>query len=148
MLSFDIKSIAHAYSPVNTLSPNGFTGQEACKLMQFAGMSSELEVASIFGFGQDDPAGMSSMQMAHMAWYFMDGIHKSLHEASLEDRNGFNEFHTLCAEVDTLFLQSRHTGRWWMKMPDQSYAPCSYNDYLMASHNDLPERWLRLQERT
>lgn len=148
MLSFDIKSIAHAYCPVNMLSPNGFTGQEACKLMQYAGMSAELEVACISGFGQDDDAGMSSMQMAHMAWYFMDGIHKSLHEVSLEDRAGFNEYHTLCAEVDTVFLQSRHTGRWWMKMPDQSYAPCSYNDYLVASHNDLPERWLRLQERT
>lgn len=148
MLSFDIKSLANAYCPVNMLSPNGFTGQEACKLMQFAGMSSELGVAGLFGFGHDDPSGMSSMQMAHMCWYYMDGVHKSLHEASLNDQNGFNEYHTLCAEVDTLFLQSRHTGRWWMKMPDQSFAPCSYNDYLMASHNDLPERWLRLQERT
>ncbi len=145
--SFDFKALAHAYAPVNTLSPNGFTGQEACKLMQYAGMSSEMEVAGIFGLGQDDPMHMSSMQIAHMAWYFMDGIHKCLHEASLEDRSGFTEFNTLCAEVETLFLQSRHTGRWWMQMPDQSFAACSYSDYLAASHNDLPERWLRLQER-
>ncbi|MCU0388807.1 MAG: arginase family protein [Chitinophagaceae bacterium] len=147
LLSVDIKCLAHAYAPVNTFSPNGFTGQEVCKLMQFAGMSSELEVAFLAGFHQDDNHQLSSMQMAHLCWYFMDGIHKMLHEASLEDRTGFNEYHTLCAEVDTLFLQSRHTGRWWMQMPDKSFAPCSYNDYLMASHNDLPERWLRLQER-
>jgi formiminoglutamase len=146
-LSFDINAIANAYAPVNLLSPNGFTGQEACKLMQYAGLSSQLEVAGIFGFGEDDPRGLSSMQMAHMIWYFMDGVHKSMHEASLEERIGFTEYHTLCAEVDTLFLQSRHTGRWWMQMPDQSFAPCSYSDYLAASHNDLPERWLRLQER-
>lgn len=145
--SFDIKAIAHAYAPVNTLSPNGFSGQEACKLMQYAGMSSEVEIAGIFGFGEDDAMRMTSMQMAHMTWYFMDGIHKCLHEASLEERTGFTEFNTLCAEVDTLFLQSRHTGRWWMQMPDQSFAACSYSDYLAASHNELPERWLRLQER-
>jgi arginase family enzyme len=148
MLSFDIKSMANAYAPVNTLSPNGFTGQELCKLMQYAGMSSTMEIAHIAGFGKDDALALTSMQMAHLCWYFMDGIHKMLHEATLEDRTGFNEFHTLCAEVDTLFLQSRYTGRWWMQMPDKTFAPCSYNDYLMASHNDLPERWLRLQERT
>jgi len=34
-----------------------------------------------------------------------------------------------------------------MQMPDQSFAACSYSDYLAASHNELPERWLRLQER-
>lgn len=147
LLSVDIKVLAHAFAPVNTVSPNGFTGQELCKLMQYAGMSGELEVAHIAGFGEDDALCMSSMQMAHLCWYFINGIHKMLHEASLDDRTGFNEYHTICAEVDTLFLQSRHTGRWWMQMPDKSFAPCSYNDYLMASHNDLPERWLRLQER-
>jgi formiminoglutamase len=147
-LSFDINAIAHAYAPVNKLSPNGFTGQEACKLLQYAGLSSTLEVAGIFGIGEDDTEGMTSMQLAHMAWYFMDGIHKGKHEADLADRTGFMEYHTICAEVDTVFLQSRHTGRWWMQMPDQSFAPCSYSDYVAASHNDLPERWLRLQERS
>jgi hypothetical protein len=49
--------------------------------------------------------------------------------------------------VDTLFLQSRNTGRWWMQLPDKSFIPCSYSDYLAASNNDLPERWLRVQER-
>lgn len=146
-LSFDLKAMANAYMPVNLLSPNGFTGQDGCKLMQFAGMSSTLQVAGIFGLANDDPHGMSSMQVAQMIWYFMDGIQKSKHEASLDNREGFTEYHTLCAEVDTVFLQSRHTGRWWMQMPDKSFAACSFSDYLAASHNDLPERWLRLQER-
>jgi len=146
-LSFDLKSMAHAYLPVNELSPNGFTGQDACKLMQFAGMSNTLQVAGIFGLANDDAQGMSAMQVAQMVWYFMDGIQKSKHEADLENREGFTEYHTLCAEVDTVFLQSRHTGRWWMQMPDKSFAACSFSDYAAASHNDIPERWLRIQER-
>lgn len=148
LLSFDLKALANAYLPVNRLTPNGFTGQEACKLMQYAGLSSQLQVAGIFGLTADDAQHMSSMQVAHMIWYMIDGIQKAKHEAALSDRSGFTEFHTICAEVDTLFLQSRHTGRWWMQMPDGSFAPCSYTDYMMASHNDLPERWLRLQERS
>ena len=147
LFSFDLQALAHAYAPALRLSPNGFTGQEACKLMQYAGLSNEVKLAGVFGLGQDDANGLTSMQVAHMIWYFMDGMHKARHETTLDDREGFTEYHTLCAEVDTLFLQSRHTGRWWMQMPDQSFAACSYSDYLAASHNDLPERWLRLQER-
>jgi len=26
-------------------------------------------------------------------------------------------------------------------------VPCTYNDYLVASNDEIPERWLREQER-
>ena len=147
LLSVDISAIAHAFAPVNTLSPNGLTGQDACKLMQYAGMSATNAITGIFNFAGKDAQGLTAMQIAHMIWYYIDGMQKLLHEAPVEDRNGYNEYHTLCAEVDTLFLQSRNTSRWWMQMPDGSFLACSYNDYLAASNNDLPERWLRAQER-
>lgn len=147
LLSFDINALAHAYAPVNALSPNGFSGSEACKLMQYAGMSGANRVCGIFNFGGKDVQGLSAMQVAHMIWYFIDGMQKQQHESPLAERSGYNEYHTLCAEVDTLFLQSRNTGRWWMQLPDKSFIPCTYSDYLVASHNDLPERWLRAQER-
>jgi formiminoglutamase len=34
-----------------------------------------------------------------------------------------------------------------MQMPDGTYAACTYGDYLIASNNDIPERWLRMMER-
>ena len=43
LFSFDISAIAHAYAPANTVSPNGFNGEEACVLMRYAGMSPECE---------------------------------------------------------------------------------------------------------
>ncbi len=147
LLSFDIAAMAHAYAPAATLSPNGFTGQEACKLMQYAGMSSTNKVAGIFGFMTKDAMGLTAMQIAHMIWYFLDGIQKEKHETPMGERVGYNEFHLLCAEIETLFLQSRNTGRWWMQLPDKSFIACTYADYVAASHNDLPERWLRAQER-
>jgi hypothetical protein len=51
------------------------------------------------------------------------------------------------AEVETVFLQSKKTGRWWMQLPDKKFIACSYKDYLLASSNEIPERWLRAQER-
>jgi arginase family enzyme len=147
LLSVDMNAVAHAYAPANALSPNGFTGQDMCKLMQYAGMSDTTSVAGIFNFAGNDPHNLTAMQVAQMIWYFMDGMQKQKHEAHLEDRSGYNEYHTLCAEVDTLFLQSKNTSRWWMQMPDKSFIACSFADYYAASHNDLPERWLRTQER-
>lgn len=147
LVSFDMQAMAHAYSPASTLSVNGFTGQEACKLMQYTGMSTPNRVTGIFGFMGNDPMGLSAMQVSQMIWYFFDGVQKEKHEVPVSNRSGYNEFHIFCGEMDTIFLQSRNTGRWWMQMPDQHFIPCSYNDYLAASHNELPERWLRAQER-
>lgn len=146
LLSVDMNAVAHAYAPANAISPNGFTGQEMCRLMQYAGMSETTRVTGIFNYGAD-ARRLTPLQVAQMAWYFIDGMQKQRHEVNLGDRSGYNEFHTLCAEVDTLFLQSKNTNRWWMQMPDKSFIACSISDYLAASHNDLPERWLRAQER-
>jgi hypothetical protein len=82
-----------------------------------------------------------------MLWYFVDGRAKSLQEAPLDDRDHYNEFHTVFGEIESTFLQSKRTGRWWMQLPDHSYIACSYTDYVKASHNDIPERWFRAQER-
>ena len=54
-----------------------------------------------------------------MLWYFVDGRQKGLTEATLTDKEQFYEFHTAFAEVDTVFRQSKKTGRWWMQLPDK-----------------------------
>ena len=33
------------------------------------------------------------------------------------------------------------------QLPDKQFIACSYKDYLLASSNEIPERWLRAQER-
>ena len=147
LFSFDMHAIAHAYAPANALSPNGLTGSEACRLMQFAGMSQMNRINLLSLPCGKDHLGMTAMQAAHMIWYFVDGMQRLVHEKPITALEGYNEFHTLCAELDTLFLQSRNTGRWWMQMPDKSFVPCSYQDYLAASRTEIPERWLRKQER-
>ncbi|HYF32699.1 MAG TPA: arginase family protein [Chitinophagaceae bacterium] len=148
LLSFDIAAIAPAYAPANTVSPNGLTGEEACVLMRFAGLSPNVNTIGIYGYSPDrDAHALTAMQIAQMVWYVLDGRSRGKREPSLEDRDSFNEFHTAFAEVETTFLQSKKTGRWWMQLPDKKFIACSYNDYLLASSNEIPERWLRAQER-
>ncbi|MEO8584477.1 MAG: formimidoylglutamase [Flavitalea sp.] len=147
MFSFDISAIANAYAPANKL-PNGFTGDEACALMRYAGMSAVTSSVGIYGYEVDkDQDHLTAKQVSQMLWYFLEGRSRGNREARMHEKEGFNEFHTAFAEVATTFLQSKRTGRWWMQLPDQQYIPCSYNDYIQASSNEVPERWLRAQER-
>jgi arginase family enzyme len=148
ILSFDIQAIQHGFAPAHQASPNGFTGEEACLISQYAGLSSSLKSFGIYGYQpEQDPQGMTALQIAQMIWYFIEGLYRKKMEAPFEETQSFNEYHTLLAEVDTRFLQSKRTGRWWMQMPDGQLVPCSETDYIKAGNNDIPERWLRIQER-
>ena len=148
LLSFDISAIKYSDSPASSESPNGFTGEEACILARFAGMSNKVNSFGIYGYlPQQDLKELSAKQISQMLWYFIDGKSRSKQEAAIEDRDYFNEYHTSFTEIDSIFLQSKKTGRWWMQLPNKKFIPCSYKDYVHASQNEIPERWLRAQER-
>lgn len=148
MLSIDIAAIKNSDAPANKECPNGLSGIDACTLTRFAGMSETISSIGIYGYHpQDDVHDLTAKQIAQMIWYFIDGKNRGRQEAIPEDKHNFNEFHTAFAEVDTMFVQSKKTGRWWMQMPDNKLVACSYADYVKASQNEVPERWLRIQER-
>ena len=148
LLSFDISAIANAFAPANLISPNGLNGEEACTLMQFAGMSTNIRSAGIYGYEPEkDKKNLTAKQISHMLWYFIDGKARGKREASIQEKDSFNEYHTAFGELETTFMQSKKTGRWWMQLPDKQFIACSYKDYLLASSNEIPERWLRAQER-
>jgi hypothetical protein len=86
-------------------------------------------------------------QVSQMLWYYIDGIHFGKSEASLNEKDMFIECHIAFGAVETTFIKSMKTGRWWMLMPDGRYVPCSYSDFQQAGENEIPERWLRIQER-
>ncbi len=149
LFSFDISAIRYSDAPVNVNgSPNGFTGDEACMLTRYAGMSDKLTSFGIYGYhGSNDANAMSAKLIAQMMWYFIDGFQVRKTEVPLTQEEDFVTFHVTFTDNDTIFLKSKRTNRWWMKLPGREHIPCSYNDYLEASSNEMPERWLREQER-
>ena len=147
--TFDISAIAHAFAPANNCTPNGFNGEESCTLMQYVGMATNLKSIGIYGYvPEQDVEALTAKQISHMLWYLMDGISKGKQETSLEQKDLFREFHLAFADFETVFLQSRKTGRWWMQLPQGKYIACSYKDYLIAANNEIPERWIRALERS
>lgn len=149
LFSFDINAVRYSDAPVNRFgSPNGFTGEEACTLTRYAGMSNELNSIGIYGYDPlRDMHQMTARLISQMIWYFIDGYQVRKNEATISDREEFVEFHVSFTSNDTIFLKSKRTGRWWMQLPNHSFVPCSYSDYLIACNDEIPERWLREQER-
>ncbi|HSC37949.1 MAG TPA: formimidoylglutamase [Chitinophagaceae bacterium] len=149
LFSLDLSAIAHAWAPGSAVSPNGFNGEEACQLMRYAGLSLHTNSIGIYGYDpMADQNDLTAKQISHMIWYLVDGRNRGKREAALDQKDYFNEYHTAFAEVSTTFLQSKKTGRWWMQLPDSQFIACSYRDYVQASGNEIPERWLRAQERS
>jgi arginase family enzyme len=148
LMSFDISAIQNAQAPANLVTPNGFNGEEACVLMQYAGMSWKTSTIGLYGYqAENDRNDLTAIQVAQMLWYVMDGVQKGKKEFPITDIERFKEFHIAFTDIDTMFLQSKSTGRWWMKLHNNQWCPCSYKDYLVASNNEIPERWLRALER-
>ncbi|AHF16107.1 arginase family protein [Niabella soli] len=148
LLSFDVNAIANAYAPANLLTPNGLNGEEACILMQYAGMSTAMQTIGIFGYdAKNDRDELTAKQIGHMLWYAIDGVHRKKKEAALEERESFNEYEVIFSETATRFLQSKKTGRWWMELSNKHFVPCSYNDYQLAANGEIPERWFREHQR-
>ncbi len=147
MVMFDVAALGAA-TFWDGSSPNGFNGEEACTLMRYAGMSDRLKALGIYGYDKKrDPQLNLAKQIAQMIWYYIDGVQYGRSEANLNEQDMFIECHLEFAAIETTFLKSRKTGRWWMKMPDGKYVPCAESDFNAAGNNELPERWLRLQER-
>lgn len=149
LYSFDMSAVRFSDAPANINgSPNGLSGEDACQLTRYAGMSDALTSFGIYGYNHlDDTHAMTAKLISQMLWYFVDGYLVRKTEARLSEREEFIVFNVAFTDNDTTFLKSKRTNRWWMKLPDQSFVPCSYNDYLVASNDQIPERWLREQER-
>ena len=86
-----------------------------------------------------------------MVWYFVDGYLNRYAEHPVENKDEFLKF---IANIQNnayqiAFYKSKRTDRWWMEVPvsEKDFAgthyilPCSYNDYLAASREEIPERW-------
>jgi len=154
-LNFDISSIQYAYAGANVYStPNGLNGEEACKIMRYAGVSDKVTSVGLFEYNQDlDTNNQTAFLLAQMIWYFVDGYKirknelnpnlKSCIKYTVAFDDGKNQIN---------FYKSQKSGRWWMGVPFKKegvkelqnyYVACSYRDYEIANQGEVPERWLR-----
>ncbi|MDI9357759.1 MAG: hypothetical protein QM528_02295 [Phycisphaerales bacterium] len=147
-LSFNVRALQQAVILNSSISPNGLNGSESCRLMQFAGMNPNMLLVGLFGFlPNTNDNNMPAKQIAQMLWYFIDGVYNSRVDTDLKNIDNFNHFQFLFSDYQIAFIQSKITGRWWYKMPNKTFVACNYKDYEMASHNEIPNTWIKAFDR-
>jgi len=158
MISLDICSIRQSDAPGHfSATPNGFYGEELCKLSMYAGLSDRLSVLGIFEVNPDyDINDQTSHLSAQSLWYFIDGFANKKTEQPRDNAREFREYIVHLNEIDQdlVFYKSIQTNRWWIKTPSlkqQSGFPefisCSYEDYQKASNQEIPDRWWKAYQK-
>jgi formiminoglutamase len=160
MLSFNIGAIKMSDAPAQLDgSPSGFFSEEACQIARYAGMSDKMSSFGIYGYRKKlDKDGQTAQVMAQMIWYFIEGVHNRKGDFPItKAHNQLTQYVVAIKDIDTqvTFWRSNKSGRWWMEIPVKSkkkherhrLIPCSYNDYLQACQEDLPDRLLNAYRR-
>ncbi len=155
---FDISAVRQSDAPGTAIpSPNGFYGEEICLLARYAGISDKLKVFGLFDVNPDyDIRSQTTGLAAQILWFFLEGFSQKQYETpSLSDKNSgrFIKYHVRVTDLeeDLIFIKSNLTERWWIELHDidgrEIHIACSYEDYLKANRNEVPDRWVKAVDR-
>ena len=138
--SFDAGSIKGRELPAGLNSHSfGFSGEEACQLTWYAGIS---ETVRVFNLSEFMASGdeQSSEVLGTMLWYFIEGYYHRKETLDFESEK-YICFTVSITDYDEVvnFYKSTMTNRWWFKV-DGKYIPCNYKDYLETAQGEIPNR--------
>ncbi len=138
-------------------SPNGFYGEELCKLSWFAGMNDKLTSVSFFEYDKTNDKNLqTSMLLAQVIWHFIEGYYNRKNDFPDENIKDYLKYYVSLANenLDISFIKSKKTDRWWMKLPINNklnlnikFVACSYSDYKNALNNEIPNRLLNVYKK-
>ncbi|MFT4575610.1 MAG: formiminoglutamase [Polaribacter sp.] len=154
VVSIDIGAIRQSEAPANNnCSPNGFYGEEMCAISRYAGISDKV---TSFGIYEYNPRYDTNNQTAHLIaqviWYFIEGVNFRAKDYPFSTKESYQKFIVLVENDDPInFYKSDKSGRWWMeiniltnnKYKRHALIPCTYQDYLEATEQKIPERWYK-----
>lgn len=155
IVSLDLNSVKSSDSGnLITFTPNGFNGKEICSLSRYAGISDKV---SMFGIFNHNNSIQESVLVAQIIWYFIEGFHYRSNEYPFGSRENYIKYIVPSEEEVLVFYKSDKTDRWWIEIPfisngnnklkRNTLLPCSYDEYLGACNQEIPERWWKAQRK-
>jgi len=155
LVSLDLTSVKSSDSGnFITFAPNGFSGKEICSLARYAGISDK---TSLFGIFNHNNTQQEAVLIAQIIWYFIEGYHYRSKEYPFGSKENYLKYIVPIEEEQLVFYKSNKTERWWIEIPfisnvsnklkRNTLLPCTYDDYLGACNQELPERWWKAQRK-
>jgi len=153
IVSIDLSSIRHADAPGNkNASPNGFTGAEICAISRYAGISDKVSSFGIYEYNSKlDSKKQTAQLISQMIWYFIEGVNYRANDYPFGLKDNYQKYIVPIENEVLNFHKSNKSGRWWMeislnesnKFKRHSLIPCTYQDYISASNQEIPDRWYK-----
>ncbi len=161
VVSFDISAVKNSDAPgCGNSTPNGLTGDEACRIIRYAGISDKVSSIGFYEYNAfEDPNQQTAQLIAQLIWYFVEGVNSRKKDIPSEGDKNYVRYrvHVSHEEEDLIFFKSLKSDRWWMKVPfpgkkSNTYkrhqlVPCSYDDYTEACQDQVPELWFKTYQK-
>tara|TARA_R110002073_G_scaffold89852_5_gene212448 strand:+ start:15049 stop:16209 length:1161 start_codon:yes stop_codon:yes gene_type:complete len=158
IVSIDIGAVRQSDAPANNnVSPNGFYGEEICAIARYAGISDKVSSFGIYEYNSKyDTNYQTAHLIAQMIWYFIEGVNYRAKDYPFSTKESYQKFTVLLEDDDPInFYKSDKTGRWWMeinliknnKYKRHALIPCTYQDYVEATQQTIPDRWFKAQRK-
>ncbi len=156
IVSVDLTSIQSSNSGnYITFTPNGLNGKEICSLSRYAGLSDKV---SLFGIFNHNNSKQEANLIAQIIWYFIEGYHFRSNEYPYSSKDNYIKYIVPLEHEELVFYKSDQTERWWIevslmmhsdtKTKRNTLLPCSFEDYLGAINQEIPERWWKAQRKS
>lgn len=152
IVSIDIGSVRNSEAPANNnATPNGFYGDDLCAISRYAGISDKVSSFGIYEFNSKlDNKNQTSQLIAQAIWYFIEGVNCRTNDYPFGTKEQYQKFIVPIDDEVMNFYKSNKSGRWWMeinfennKYKRHSLIPCTYQDYLNANKQEIPDRWYK-----
>ncbi len=145
---FNLDCIRYSEVPgLKNTSPSGLTSEEACQIMRYLGLNTCSNILNIVGYDPKfDFNNQAAMLVSQLIWYYLGGVDDMIPD-DLIDSNSLTKYIVELSEynISLYFYQSIKSGRWWVGIPqiqegENYYLPCSEDDYIKATNNELSTR--------
>jgi len=153
IVSIDLSSIKNADAPANNnATPNGFTGAEICAISRYAGISDKVTSFGIYEYNPKfDSKTQTAQLISQMIWYFIEGVNYRAKDYPFGLKDNYQKYIVPIEDQILNFYKSNKSGRWWMeinlnannKFKRHALIPCTYQDYISATNQEIPERWIK-----
>ncbi|MGX7667021.1 formimidoylglutamase [Flavobacterium pedocola] len=155
LVTLDLNSIKSSDSGnfVNFI-PNGFDGKEICVLSRYSGISDKV---SAFGIFNHNDSKAEAVLISQIIWYFIEGYHYRSKEYPYGSKEDYLRYIVPLEDEELIFYKSDKTERWWIEVPfltninnkikRSALLPCTYDDYVGATNQEIPERWWKAQKK-
>lgn len=150
IVNLSFNAIKFSDSPSSSFpSPNGLTGDEACQLSFYSGLSGKTFAFGVYDIEVTNDKKISCALASQSIWYFLEGFSNRFIENPRTHKEQFISFTVNNEQTsqEFIFYKSRKSNRWWVEIPVKEKSliiSCSLMDYEQAINQEIPDRWWKM----